>query len=71
MTWATLDPRIRTIAETVLSDRRLTIYKLHANGMSERHIALHARISRRAVRDHLAEADIKILAHPDYPKEAA
>ena len=71
MTWNTLDPRIKTIAEETLTTKQLVAYKLHTNGMTERQIAIHLRISRRAVRDRLSEADVKILAHPDYPKEHA
>lgn len=66
-----LPSHIRRIAETTLTPRQLTAYKLDANGMSERQIAIHLRISRRAVRDRLAEADIKIHSHPDYTEDAA
>lgn len=72
MTWSQLDPRIRALAETVLTQKQLVAYKLSANGMSERDIAIHCRVSRRAIRDRLLEADVKIHSHPDYPnKEAA
>lgn len=71
MTWNTLDPAIRQIAETVLTARQLTAYRMSINGASERTIAIHCKVSRRAIRDRLAEADIKIHAHPDYPKEDA
>lgn len=71
MSWNDLPATIRTIAETTLTTKQLTTYKLDANGMTHRDIAIHLRISRRAVRDRLQEADIKILSHPDYPKEAA
>ena len=71
MNWNTINPTIRQIAETTLTKKQLVAYRLHTNGMSERNIALPLRISRRAVRDRLAEADVKILAHPDYPKEPA
>lgn len=71
MTYANLDPRIRAIAEEVLTAKQLTAYRLHANGLSEHNIAIMLRISRRAVRDRLAEADVKILAHPDHPTQEA
>lgn len=71
MSWTSLHPTIRQIAETTLTPKQLVAYRLHTNGMSERSIAIHLRISRRAVRDRLQEADVKILAHPDYPKETA
>lgn len=71
MSWNQLDPTIRTIAQKVLTEKQLTAYRLAANGISERHIALHLGITRRAVRDRLAEADIKIRRHPDYPKDIA
>lgn len=69
MSYQHLTPDIRQIAETVLTPKQLTAYKLHANGLSERDIAIHLRISRRAVRDRLAEADVKILSHPDHPNQ--
>lgn len=71
MTFAALPPDVRQVAEHVLTDKQLVAYKLSANGMSERAIAIHLRISRRAVRDRLAEADVKIQAHLQAPKEAA
>jgi DNA-binding CsgD family transcriptional regulator len=71
MSWHTLDPAVRQIAEQVLTAKQLLAYRLHANGMTEREIAIHCQVSRRAIRDRLAEADVKINAHPDYPKEHA
>lgn len=71
MSWSALDPRIQTIAQEVLTLKQLVAYRLDANGMSQTDIATHLRITRRAVRDRLTDADIKIRAHPDYPKEAA
>jgi DNA-binding CsgD family transcriptional regulator len=56
------------VAERVLTAKQLVAYKLSTNGMSERDIAIHLRISRRAVRDRLAEADVKIHR---YLEEAA
>ena len=54
-----------------LTDKQLTAYKLSANGVREDVIAIYCGVSRRAIRDRLAEADVKIRSHPDYPKEAA
>ena len=70
-TYHDLPLAIRQIAEHVLTPRQLTAYRLAANGMSERDIALHLGVTRRAVRDRLQEADVKIRRHPDYPKEPA
>lgn len=56
----TIPSHIRTIAEEVLTEKQLVAYRLSVNGMSERDIAIHLRISRRAVRDRLQEADVKI-----------
>ena len=67
--WELLHPTIRHIAETTLTPKQLTAYRLHHNGISTHNIAILLRITRRAVRDRLAEADVKILAHPDYPTE--
>lgn len=71
MTWLDLPAAIRAIAEETLTPLQLQTYKLSVNGMSERDIAVHANVSRRAIRDRLAEADIKIRRHPDYPKQEA
>lgn len=71
MSWNNLDPRIRQIAEQTLTHKQYVAYKLNANRMTERDMAILLGISRRAVRDRLAEADVKILSHPDYPQEAA
>lgn len=60
MSWRLLDPRIRHIAERVLTAKQLQAYLLDAYGMSEADIATHLRISRRSVRDRLHAADIKI-----------
>ena len=69
--WLQLDERIRQIALESLTDKQLTAYKLSANGVREDVIAIYCGVSRRAIRDRLAEADVKIRSHPDYPKEAA
>lgn len=71
MSWLLLPECIRAIAEDALTQKQLVAYKLNANGMKERDIAIHLRISRRAVRDRLNEADVKILSHPDYPRKEA
>ena len=71
MSWQTLDPAVKTIAEQVLTAKQFTAYKLSVNGLTERVIAVNCKVSRRAIRDRLAEADVKIRAHPDYPKEEA
>lgn len=60
MSYNTLPPAVRQAAEKALTEKQLAAYKLNANGLSERHIAIQLRISRRAVRDRLAEADVKI-----------
>ena len=71
MSWATLPLEIREIAQTILTPKQLAAYQLNANGLSERRIAIHCGVSRRAIRDRLQEADVKIRAHPDYPAEVA
>lgn len=71
MSWQSLDERIRTIAETTLTPKQFTAYKLHHHGLRESAIAIYCQVSRRAIRDRLSEADVKIRSHPDYPKEAA
>lgn len=60
MTYSSLPEEVRAAAERVLTRRQLDVYRLKANGLSERAIALKCRVTRRTVRDHLAEADIKI-----------
>lgn len=51
---------IMQVAENILTPKQFVAYKLNSNGMSERDIAIYLKISRRAVRDRLAEADVKI-----------
>jgi DNA-binding CsgD family transcriptional regulator len=60
MSWQRLPTQVREAAERALTPKQLVTYKLNANGLSERQIAIHLKISRRAVRDRLAEADVKI-----------
>ncbi len=69
MTYATLPPAVRKIAERVLTPKQLIAYKLSSNGMSEEKIALTLGISRRTVRGRLAESDMKI--HRELEGEAA
>lgn len=71
MSWVSLDDRIRVIARAVLTEKQLVAYKLSENGMSDRQIAIMCGVSRRAIRDRLDAADLRISSHPDYPKEAA
>lgn len=60
MSWNSLPPDVREAAERVLTEKQLHVYKLKANGVNERDIALICKVSRRTVRDHLSEADVKI-----------
>lgn len=76
MSWDTLTPTVRTIAETTLTQRQLEVLKLHLGirdirPMGYRRIALVLGISVATVREHLDAAERKLLAHPDYPKEPA
>ena len=54
------------VASEVCTDRELEAFVYHAEGRSDRDIALTLGISRWAVRDRLANATRKILHHPDY-----
>lgn len=69
--WDGLPPVVRRIAESTLTDKQLVAYRLSANGLSEARIAVLLRISRRAVRDRLLAADIRVRQHPDYPEQEA
>lgn len=60
MSYSELNAETRGAAERVLTEKQFVAYKLSVNGMSERDMAIHLGITRRAVRDRLAEADIKI-----------
>lgn len=71
MSYADLDDRIRAIAEFALTKKQLAAYRMSSNGLSEARLAIVLGISRRAVRDRLSSADVKIRAHPDYPKQEA
>lgn len=48
-----------------LTERQRRVWELHQAGMSQRAIALHLRISRATVRDHLEAADARIHQHQE------
>lgn len=53
MSWSTLEPRIREIAEQVLTDRQLEMWKLELDGRGTRFIGLRLDLPRTTVRDRL------------------
>lgn len=63
MSWNTLDPAIREIAERELTPRQLDVLILHLAGCSQRTIATMLGMRRTTVRDHLAIA-IATLKEP-------
>lgn len=69
--WLDIPEAIRQIAESSLTRKQLVAYQLSSNGLSEQRLAVYLGISRRAVRDRLHAADVKIRAHPDYPRSEA
>jgi DNA-binding CsgD family transcriptional regulator len=63
MSWHTLPPTIRTIAEQELTDRQLTVLKLSLGGMSTHSIALALGITEPTARKHLERAHTKLAPH--------
>lgn len=63
MTWHTLPPNIRTIAEHHLTQAQLDAWKLDLNGYGTRRIAIELNISRAAAIDRLTSAYRNLRAH--------
>ncbi len=63
MSWNDLDPRIRELAQQVLTHRQLETYMLSVNGHSGRSIAYQLDVARSTVSDHLDSAYRKLRAH--------
>lgn len=79
MSWNTLDPTIKAIAQQALTRRQLDVWKLHLAGLGQRRIADMLQITRSTVRSHLHDAHQTLArngVHRDrtgryYRKEAA
>lgn len=52
MSWQTVSPQYRTLAEQHLTPRQLQVLKLRLNGHSWRTIALHLGIHEATARGH-------------------
>lgn len=63
VTWASLPPETRAIAEEVLTRKQLDVFKLWANGYGAVRISLILGISEATVRGHLRRALQKLKPH--------
>lgn len=63
-------PTYRRIAKEVCTPAELEALAYFIAGVPTRRIALALGISRRAVRDRLANADRKVTNHPDWKESA-
>jgi DNA-binding NarL/FixJ family response regulator len=63
MSWHTLPPTIRTIAEQHLTPKQVTILRLQLNGLNTRAIARQLNISRSTVDEHIDAAHRNLYRH--------
>ena len=63
MSWSTLPPHIRDIAERELTKPQLEAWKLELAGLSQRRIAYALTISRGAVKDRIENAYLTLRKH--------
>lgn len=62
MSYATLDPHIREIAEKHLSEKQLSAYRLWEDGLGYGRIAVLLKISPSSVRDRIHRS-LRIIEH--------
>lgn len=62
MSWHTLPDHIQELAADLLTPKQLAAFQLELDGWSQWAIAYHLGISRRAVRDRLETATLKLIA---------
>lgn len=62
MSWDTLSPELRELAERVCTSKELEALKLKSAGYGRRRIAIVIGISETAVRDRLRSAERKLAA---------
>lgn len=60
MSWNTLDPTIRQLAERELTRKQLDVLKLHLAGCGTRRIATMLSISEPTAREHLRLAKLRL-----------
>lgn len=56
MSWASLDPEVREVAERVLTDKQLTALKLWENGAGYRRIGLILNVAMSTARGRVVRA---------------
>jgi DNA-binding CsgD family transcriptional regulator len=62
VSWSTLSPEMRELAERVCTPKELEALKLKASGYGRRRIAIVIGISETAVRDRLRSGERKLAA---------
>lgn len=60
MTWVQIDLEVRRFVATTLTVPQLEAWRLSIDGYSERRMAHALGVSRRAVRDRLEHADLRL-----------
>lgn len=60
MSWMTIDVEVRRFVVRTLTHRQFEAWRLSIDGESERRMALTLGVSRRAVRDRLEHADLRL-----------
>ena len=63
MTWQTLPPDIRAIAEAQLTKKQLHVWLLHLNGIGVRRSAVMLTVTPTTIRDHLDAAHRTLRKH--------
>ena len=63
MSWASLDSRIRTIAQNELTEKQLDVFKLYVAGCGHKRIAMMLFIGIPTARTHLDAANHTLAKH--------
>lgn len=61
LTWASLPPGVRQVAERELTSKQLEAWKLHLAGWGMIKIARHLGVTKGAISDRLHNAETKLL----------
>lgn len=70
MTWLSLDPAIRALAEQHLTDQQLAAWKLELDDLGTRTISLRLDTARSTIRDRLSAAHRTLRRHGVMQTEA-
>jgi DNA-binding NarL/FixJ family response regulator len=63
MTWLTLPPDVRALAEAELTSKQLEVWRYECDGWGTMRIARHLSLTRSAVRDRLHNAHTRLEHH--------